>query len=176
MNRPGPTIISSRPERGNVPLLNKELKNVQELKELGGFPNEDYQSGRFSDAAITYPPPLPAGAIALLQDCGDDLCRLESELGDNIRKDVDLALRAFVQGNSEKVEAYEPLINALHFPMHAAIAGADVIDITAESPLVIDNPEGPVELVFAAMNIYDGGYIEVKTPAQIDSQLVVKEA
>lgn len=174
--KPGPTIISTRPERGNVPLMNLAVPNVQELKRLGGFPDSVYISGRYSDAAITYPPPLAPGATHLLSECGDDLCRLEAELGPKVRKDVEVAMRAFVQGNSTKVVEYEPLINALHFPMQTAVAGGEVIDITAESPLIIDNPDGPVELVFAAMNIFDGGFIEVKTPAQIDSQLVLKES
>ncbi len=173
--KPGPRIISSRPERGNVPLITRQVPDVRTLKKLGGFANDVYTSGKYSDAAITYPPPLHRNAASLVADCAGDRCRLEAECGADLLADVDVAMRAFVLGDSQKVEAYEPLINALHFPMETVAAGAEVINITASSPLIIDNPSGPVELVYAAMNIFDGGFIEVLTPAVIDSQHVSNE-
>jgi len=174
-DKPGPRIISTRPERGNVPLITRQVPDVRTLKKIGGFPDADYTSGKYSDAAITYPAPLGSQATKLVAECAGDRCRLEAECGSAVLEDVNVAMRAFVLGNSQKVEAYEPLINALHFPMETAAAGGEVINITADSPLIIDNPDGPVELVYAVMNIFDGGFIEVLTPAQIDSQFVSNE-
>ncbi len=173
--KPGPRIVSTRPEVGTVPMVRIQLPDVRALKQYGGFPDSDYTSGKYSDAAITYPPPLVREGAKLVAACGGDRCQLEAECGAQLLQDVDVAMRAFVLGDSRKVEAYEPLINALHFPMETAAAGGESIDITASNPLIIDNPSEPVELFFGVMNIFDGGFIEVRTPAKIDSQFVSNE-
>ncbi|NET81455.1 MAG: hypothetical protein F6J94_05660 [Moorea sp. SIO1F2] len=148
-----------------------EIGSVADLCAMGGCPDEDYQAKRASDAFVDYPPPAASLGMPSLASCGGDVCQLKDRMTVQHHEAVGKALHAAVMGDSSKVSDYEEHINAIHFPMQIATHAAQHLVITKDNPLIINDPNGqPTNLVVATITIEEGGYIEMKTPLNIECQ------
>lgn len=147
-----------------------KLANVAELKALCACKDEDYVCGRESDAHVRYPQPVAALELPLLSSYGRDVKLIENFMTEAQKGAVVQALHAYLVGNSNKVKDYEPIINAIHFPMSLAVYAAQNITITAANPLVLNSDQ--IGLYnFGVVTVEPGGVIEVLTAAQMDSQV-----
>lgn len=147
------------------------VNSIAELSQYGGCSDEEYTSGRASDAFVRYPQPLSALSAPGLAECDGDVCKLKDSLTLEQHEAVSQAMHAYVMGNSSKVQEYEEHINALHFPMQMAVYAAQDLVITADNPLVVDNPNGsPTTLIYGTVTVEQGGYIQVRSPLSLDAQ------
>jgi hypothetical protein len=149
-----------------------DVKCIKDLQALGGCKDEEYTQGRASDAFVRYPKPMAEMAAPTLKSCDGDVCKLKDSLSLEQHEAINQAMHAYLLGNSRKVQDYEDHINAIHFPQQVAVYAGENLVITAAKPLIIDNPNGsPTQLVYGTVTIQPGGYILVKTPLSLDSQL-----
>jgi hypothetical protein len=160
--KPGPLVISPSAEYSDVEVVRREVTNVAEMKSLGGVPDVHYTRDGVADHHINYPPTPGVNPQQALATAKGDVCALLEHLGPENATHVGAAMHAYLLGDSSKVKAYEPLINALHFPVTGAIASGDSITVKAGHPLVIKGP-GPVALNYAVMTIEPGGQVIVET-------------
>ena len=83
------------------------------------------------------------------------------------------ALRVWHYGDSREVEPYEGLINTLFFPRKLAVYAARTL--TIDSGVTVQCPEARDALILAgAINFIDGGYLEVRSPTQVKTQILEK--
>jgi hypothetical protein len=76
---------------------------------------------------------------------------------------VKKAAAAYLSGNSKRVAAlgYEPLINALYFPMVTASAAADTITVQNGQTTQMGRPgQPPQDLVVTAITMYGSGSLQ----------------
>ncbi|MGK5052058.1 hypothetical protein [Janthinobacterium sp. RB2P8] len=147
-----------------------KLDNVAQLKALSACNDEDYVRGLESDAHVKYPQPVADLELPLLSSYGSDLTLIENFMTEAQKETVVQALHAYLVGNSNKVKDYEPIINAIHFPMSLAVYAAQDITITAANPLVLNSDQ--IGLYnFGVVTVEPGGSIQVLTAAQMDSQV-----
>ena len=69
---------------------------------------------------------------------------------------ITAALKAYLLGNSSKVNDYEPIINALRFPMAPSVIASPNIVITAGNPLVVRSP-APSQVITAGQLVFEPG-------------------
>jgi hypothetical protein len=149
-----------------------KVGSVAALQALGGVKDNEYQSGAASDAFVKYPPSLQQVGAPTLQSCQGDVCKLKDSMTLDQHSAVSQAMHAYLLGDSSKVQDYEEHINAIHFPMQVAVHAAQDLVISANKPLIIDNPDGsPTSIVAGTVTVQPGGYILVKTPLNMDAQL-----
>jgi hypothetical protein len=160
--KPGPTVVSPSPEVSTLDVVRREVTSVAELKKLGGVPDTHYTSDGVGDHHIDYPAAPAVNAAQAVAGAKGDVCALQESLGPEVTEQVGTAMKAYLLGNSAKANAFEPLINALHFPITGAVASGDSITVKAGSPLVIKGP-GPVALNYAVMTIEKGGQVICET-------------
>lgn len=161
-DKQGPLVISAAADASDVPVIRREINNVAEMKALGGIPDEHYTRDGIADHHVDYPPAINHDPHQALAAAKGDTCALLEHLGPERSGHVGSALRAYLLGNSSKVQEYEPLINAMHFPLTGAVAAGDSITVTPGNPLVITGP-GPVSLNYAVMTVEPGAQIIVET-------------
>lgn len=117
------------------------VDSIAEMNRLIGSPDTG------DDSSIEYPDAFPADKSDLLAKVNSKQALLNL-IDDQIRANLGKAARAYVTGNPAKVAAYEPLINAMFFPMHIAYFAAPqtlVVDhqitVTGSIPVVWNYPE-----------------------------------
>jgi hypothetical protein len=137
------------------------VKNIRELKELNGMPDEVFTSGQM-DNHHEVPP-----AFHSLND---------AEIGPR-HKYICNAISTFLYGNSQLVSSYEDKINELRFPLKVAIfSGKDVI-VRAGSPLIIKGTEArPFAAHFDNVTVEPGAKIECVGPGKLSAQNVLYPA
>lgn len=165
---PGAAILSSDAKQSKLAPTLIPVRNIAELKTLAGIPDEHYTSGKVSDKAIYYPPPLDEARLSLAVTAVD-LCDLQRQLSAEEHEQVRCASEAYMQGRSDKVKGYEPLINALYFPSQIAAFNTDSIVVTAGNPLILSGPN-PVAINAASITVEAGGQIIVETHVSIAAQ------
>jgi hypothetical protein len=166
---PGPTIISSNPEESHIPPTMIPINSIADLKRLRGVPDEHYTSMGFSDSVVDYPEELPAERFGLMDEAAD-VCALREQLTPEEQDQIRQAAEAYVMGNSEKVQAYEPMINATMFPTQMAAVNGESLVVDKDHPLIIQGDK-PVTLNYAKITVKPGGQIIIKTQANITAQV-----
>jgi hypothetical protein len=159
--------------RSSLKMQPLTVQSLADFKRLGGIPDDRYTVQGHSDAHITYPAPLPENRMRLLKAAGvrDSLHRA---LAADEQRTLDTAMQAFVNGDSSKVPSdLVNLVEARHFPIQAAVGGAQ--DLVIDKPYVIAGP-GPVALVFGTITIKPGGYIVCQCEAKISAQVITNES
>lgn len=196
-NSSHPTIITEDPVKSALEPKFFVVKNVAELKQAGGVPDEIFtrHNERMADASaepldahIEYPDPLePALEPSTMERLINKSASRENLAGligpENWWK-VRKALRAYTIGNSAKVKerGYEPLINALHFPQVAVVFAANDITVTPDQPLIINPPNpgqytnnNPYKMIVGTLTIVDGGQIISSVPLSMNVQQMIKK-
>ncbi len=154
---PGPTHLSGDPKESKLTPTLIPVRSIAEIKKLGGIPDESYTSGKLSDRAIHYPAEFPQSRHHLVRSAAN-VCDLQDQLSPEEHAAINSAAAAYVQGNSQKVKSYEPILNALFFPAHVAAFVGDSITVTAGNPLIIGGSV-PVVLNYAKVTVDPGGQI-----------------
>ena len=165
---PGPTILSGDPAESHVPPTLVTVNSIAELKALHGIPDEHYTVKGVADVAVDYPDELPQHRMKLT-DTAPDICALRDSLKEDERDQIVKAAKAYVLGNSEKVAAYEPLINAAMFPMQVAVICIPAIVVSSGSPLVITGSK-PVSACYGTITVEPGGQIIIETQTNLTAQ------
>jgi hypothetical protein len=166
---PGPTILSYDAAESHVPPTHVEVRDIAHLKDLAGVEDAHYAAGTYSDAAIHYPDPLPQATMSLMAT-SPEKCDVDQGVGPDELGTVRQAAQAFVQGHSEKVKDYEPVINSLYFPSTMAVFAGESITVSPGNPLIIKGP-GPVTLNYQSITVQPGGQIIIQTDATVNSQI-----
>ncbi|WP_131800264.1 hypothetical protein [Methylobacterium indicum] len=161
-DKPGPLVISAAADLSDVPVIQHEIKDVAQMKALGGIPDEHYTQHGIADHHVEYPPAIDHDPQHALTAAKGDMCALLEHLGPERSGHVGSALRAYLLGNSSKVQDYEPLINTMHFPVTGGVVALDSITVTPGNPLKITGP-GPVSMNVAVMTVEPGAQVIVET-------------
>jgi hypothetical protein len=162
-NEAGRAVHFGHPDGGaDVPGEVRVVKDIAEMKRLGGVPDYHYTKEKLGDSHIDYPPPPPQAALAAAKQHAGDVCRLQDALDPTTLADVERASKAYLTGNSERVKAWEPIINALAYPLQGTVIDAGDVVVTPGNPLVINGP-GPVAYNAKSITVEPGGQILVNT-------------
>jgi hypothetical protein len=177
-SHPGAMVISADPVHDNLGSRLIEISSVQHLKEVAGIPDSYYKTHRGADAAVIYPPePVTDFARAIAQARADS-CALESLIDPGDMECINEATLAFVNGDSEKVIRYEPVINALRFPAQAILTVGEDITVTKDKPLIIGENSPHViggKVIFGTVTIEPGGQIIVLIPVNFEAAQIVSK-
>jgi len=165
---PGPTILSGDPAESHVPPTLITVNSIAELKSLHGVPDEHYSVRGITDAAIDYPDELPRERM-MLADTAPDICALRDSLQPEEHDQLRKAAQAYVLGNSEKVAAFEPMINAAMFPTQVAAFNGEAITVSANSPLIIKGST-MITLNYGSITVEPGGQIIIQTQVNLTTQ------
>lgn len=162
-SKAGKAVLSGHPDGGaDIPGEVRTVKDIAEMKYLGGVPDYHYTQEKLGDSHIDYPPPPPKAALAAVQAHAGDVCKLQDALDPDTLAMVPRASRAYLTGNSHKVKDWEPIINALAFPQDGTVVNAGDVVVAAGNPLVINGP-GPVAYNANSITVEPGGQILVNT-------------
>lgn len=165
---PGPTILSGDPAESHVPPTLVTVNSVAEMKALHGIPNEHYTVRGVTDASVDYPDELPQERM-LLASTAPDICALRDGLQPEERDQIMKAAAAYVTGNSEKVLAYEPLINAAMFPAEVALINIEAVVVSPKNPLVIKGPTA-MSVNYGSVTVEPGGQIIIQVQTNMTAQ------
>lgn len=160
-----PLVYSSDPVQSDVPPKIVHAHSIAELKALIGAPAGTH------DDAVEYPAAIPAGQQAVLSAASsrDDLLE---KLPRQLRSNLEKAYRAYLQGNPEKVKDYEPILNALMFPMPVAYFAADATKVI-DQPITVTGSD-PVAWNYDAITFQAGGSITADVEFKISCNTMTK--
>lgn len=165
---PGPTILSGDPAESHVPPTLMTVNSIAELKALHGVPNEHYSARGITDAAIDYPDEMPQQRM-MLADTAPDVCALRDSLQPEEHDQLRKAAQAYVLGDSEKVAAFEPMINAAMFPLEVATICGEAIVVSPNSPLILKGPTA-LSVCYGSITVEPGGQIIILTQVDMTTQ------
>lgn len=159
----GRALCFGHPDGGvDIAGIVREVKDIADMKQLGGVPDYHYTDEKLSDSHIDYPPPPPKAALVACEAHAGDVCRLQDALDPETLGNVARAARAYLTGNSAKVKDWEPVINAMQFPVSGTVINAGDVVVSPGNPLRIDGP-GPVAYNAKSITVEPGGQILVST-------------
>jgi hypothetical protein len=174
----GAMVISADPVHDNLDSRLIDVSSVQHLKEIAGIPDSYYKSHRGADAAVIYPPEPATDFTRAIAQARADSCALESLIDPSDLERINEATLAFVNGNSEKVIRYEPVINALRFPAQVILTVGEDITVTKEKPLIIGENSPHViggKCIFGIVTIEPGGQIIVLIPVDFEAAQIISK-
>lgn len=124
----GEIRINSRLSSSHVITYFRTMYSVAQLKALGGTPDA---AVALRDPDLTEYPPEPSFDVARVVGRYSDPRGLGLLLGAEGRANVKQAMRAYLSGDSRRVISlgYEPIINALHFPMRVTTSAVESITV-----------------------------------------------
>jgi hypothetical protein len=142
----GPIILTHRREHSTLEPVYITLKNVDEAKELGGFPNSDFDDGKLGVDFLPIPQQFSAAVTPDPHPFSTQICN---------------ALRAYIYGDSDFVTSYKDVLNKLRFPMTLTVLEAEDVTVSKGKPLIIkDDGHGqPFAVVFRKITVEPGGQI-----------------
>jgi hypothetical protein len=177
----GAMVISSDPTQDNLGSRLITIDSVQQLKQIAGISDDHFEALPSAELTVRYPdPPVTNLSLAIARARADN-CALESLLHPDDIGNIDLAMLAYVNGNSAKVAHYEPVINALRFPAQALVTvGADItvspgnpLIIGPNSPYLSQDPVLGALCVFGTITILPGGQIQILIPVTIKAAKII---
>jgi hypothetical protein len=142
----GPTILSRDPKESTIPPIFIPLQNVQEAKELGGFPNTDFETGKLGNDLLPIPQAFRTEVTPHPDPFSPQICD---------------ALRAYIYGNSTFVQSYQDVLNNLRFPLTLTVHEGEDLIVTKGKPLIVkdDGHGNPIAVVFRKITVEPGGQI-----------------
>lgn len=171
--KPGINLLSSDPATSTIKPTLIPVANIAEMNRLAGIPDEEFTSGKRSDAGTFYPPPLAPARMSHLANL-KNACDLDYHMTNDEQDLVQRAAEAYMTGNSAKVAAWEPILNAKFFPTQiTAFAGGPIV-VKADSQLVI-NAQNPVVTATSITVEYTGQIVVQTSGAQITTQTFTQE-
>lgn len=172
----GPMKVSADPNLDNLNSRLITVNSVEELKQIGGIADAQFKKG--NDRHLNYPDDVNPDIANAIARAKSDNCALESLIAPHDLTKIDAAMLAFVNGNSEKVKAYESVINALKFPAQILVTAGEDITVTPSTPLVIGENSPYVHgglALFGTVTVEPGGQIQILIPVTFQaSQLILK--
>lgn len=179
----GPMVISGDPMEDTLGSRRVTVESVRQLKALVGLPDEHVRAMSGAGDTVRYPEAPPIDASAAIDRARDSGQPLDKLIHSADRDTIDLALHAYVMGDSDRVRLHEPLIDALRFPADLVVATARDITVTAENPLII-GPDSPYAqkdptlgavAAFGTVTVKSGGVIEISIPVNITADRFIFE-
>lgn len=163
---PGPTYLSAHPDFPSV--IQPHMVTIQcvdELKRIGGIPDDLYENGLMQEHHNS------------LEEWNPARNRLEkSELTVKERDALCYAFKTYMFGNSKKVQSYKDAINQYYFPMQLALFAAKDVVVDPEHPLKIESQgDTPVVVSFNTVTVKRGGVIENQALATWEVNQMVLE-
>lgn len=148
---PGAAYLSAHPDFPSMmPPRMVTVQNVDELKELGGIPDDLYKNGLMR---VHHEPlaewnqarnALEKSSLSVKET--DDLCH---------------AFKTYMFGNSKTVQSYKDAINRHYFPMQIALFAGEDIVVDPEHPLIVESQgDTPVVVSFNKITVKRGGLIQ----------------
>jgi len=172
----GAMKVSADPNLDNLNSRLITVNSVEELKQIGGIANAQFKEG--NDRHLNYPDEVASSIMSAIDRAKSDNCALESFIEPHHLQNIDAAMLAFVNGNSEKVKGYEPVINALKFPAQILVTAGEDITVTPSNPLIIGENSPFVQgglALFGTVTVEPGGQIQILIPVTFQaSQLILK--
>jgi hypothetical protein len=160
---PGPTYLSTHPDFASaIPPRKLTFNNLNELKQIGGIPDELYQNGAIEEHH-DIPPPWSEGKNHLMPD------DLSHEDNQNIRQ----AFMVQMYGPSHKVSSYEKIINMHHFPLEVGAFAVQEVLVDADHPLILKGPQHAYN--FGVVTIKKGGQIKCEAHVDMTVQKMINE-
>ncbi|WP_377805703.1 hypothetical protein ABNQ38_03400 [Azospirillum sp. A29] len=169
----GPMVISSDPSEDNLGSKLVTLQSVQQLKDIAGISDDHFAANPHADRSVRYPTqPVQTDFDKAIERARNDNCALESLIHPADQKTIGQAMMAFIHGDSQKVKAFEPVINALRFPNQVLLTTGQDITVTPGNPLVI-GPNSPyvtqdpvlgAVAIFGTVTVQQGGQIQILIP------------
>ena len=153
------------------------IQSMAHLKSMIGVPDEHYTNGECSDRCITYPPALPARRQALAANAAN-ICDLEYQLTCNEREHIEKAAHAYLQGNSEKVKSFEPLLDALYTPGTMKVFTGEALVVKAGTTYVLGDTSKPDSITaynFTSVTVEAGGQLKVISPVNLTTQIFISK-
>lgn len=140
----------------------RTLHSIEEKALFGGVPDSAYDKGEGRDANIAYPMPFEQNADKMVARYSREA--LARVLGPKWQAQVNLAHKAWLQGDSRKVKAlgYEPLINKMHFPQRGSFMAADTLELQDGDVAVLGNTDGtPINADYGSVILHLNAQIQV---------------
>lgn len=140
---PGPTVLSRDPAESAIAPSFLMLRNIDEVKEVGGVPDTVFADGEVGRSAPVQP---FNPATMRLRRFSPEICA---------------AMGAYLFGDSALVRSYKDVLNALRFPMAVAVHEVQEVIVTKDHPLIIsgDGYGNPIALIFKKVTVEPGGEI-----------------
>lgn len=171
--KPGVNVLSSDPATSAIKPTLIPVANIAELNKLAGIPDHEFASGQRSDAAVNYPPPPTPERLTHLASC-KNTCDLDFHMTSEENDQAQRAAEAYMMGDSSKLAAWEPLLNAKFFPTQvSAFAGGSIV-VKAGSQLVI-NAQNPIVIASSITVEYTGQIVVQTSGAQVTTQTFTQE-
>ncbi|MEO9903659.1 hypothetical protein [Nisaea sp.] len=157
----GPVIISSDPERSTIPTHNLTILNVDEIKWLAGNADECFTSGKMSEHHD-----LPAIDPSEIEKADP------GALGAEQNRTLDMAMRAYIYGNSARVLHWKNAIEKHRFPTTFTVYAVQNICINASnSPLLIESVSGGN---IGTLKVCEGGWIKATANGNLTVQKMIR--
>jgi len=143
---PGPMILSRDRNESAVEPVFIELKDIDEAKDLGGFPNSEFESGKLDIDLLPIPQAFSREVTPNPQPFSQPICQ---------------AMQAYIYGDSKFVKSYRDVLNQLRFPLTLTVHEGEDIVVKKDHPLIIkDNGHGePFAVVYRKITVEPGGQI-----------------
>lgn len=156
----GELILSADPTISNIEPIFVPYNSISELKGLIGTPNSIFHKKQMSDRFIPYPEAPPADRISLLSNTKDD-CDFDWHASHEEAFDLRTAAESYIMGNSEKLAAWEPMLNARFGVGRVAVFAGKNFTVGKDQTIVIKpdvtNPDGLVVLNYQTVTVEEGG-------------------
>jgi hypothetical protein len=146
----------------------RTVYSIADLKRVDGVPDSEVEA-RPQD--LTDYPDEPKFDVPKLVARYRDPRALGMLLGPEGKATVKKATAAYLSGNSKRVAAlgYEPIINALHFPLVTVAAAADTITVQNGQTATFGQPgQQPQGLSVTAITIYGAGELKFECDFTLD--------
>ena len=88
---------------------------------------------------------------------------------------ITAAMKAYLAGNSAKVNTYEPIINALMFPMAATVFASPTINIQRDTPMVVGSGGTQPQVINAQQIVFQPGAQMVFPPSTTVVNFVLEQ-
>jgi hypothetical protein len=166
----GNLVLSADPATSDIEPLMVPYHSLAGLKAMIGRPDSDYTHGPFSDRLFQYPAPLdPDRAHTLMNTqnaCDFDYQATAEEMGRMKR-----AAECYVMGNSQKLQAFEAILNQRFGTGSIAVLSLDVLVVKAGQTVTFKpDPNDPGKILcpnFTSVTVDNGGQIIVETQIQM---------
>jgi hypothetical protein len=148
----------------------RTIYSIADLKKVGGVPDSAVEARAQDNTAY---PEEPKFDVPKLVTRYSDPRGLSMLLGPEGRTAVKQAAAAYMSGNSKRVKSlgYEPIINALMFPLLVTTTATDTITVQNGDTAVFGNAgEPPQDLVVADITMYGTGALQFLSDYTINCQ------
>lgn len=165
----GELVISPDPSISQIEPIFVPFNSMKELKALIGNPDSVFSEDGMSDRFIEYPTAPPPDRISLLAKAKDG-CDFDWQASPEEFHGAYKAAESYLTGDSRKLAAWEPMLNARFGVGRLAVFAAKDVTIHKGEKFVVkpdpNNPLAPVKLNFHSVTVEEGGQFVIE--AKVD--------